>query len=170
MITDPEETDERPGIRGYLDVLRRRWLIVTFTVVVVAGASLASSLLETPRYRASSDLVVDSSNPTTSLGLGLVGVLEVTGATGPGPGALAFATAPGSAPLWGGTVLIDLALLQLALPLVLDSAGYGTLGLPIPQNPNLLGKQIYVQAFALDPSAPYGLLLSNGLEIQACPQ
>ena len=99
-----------------------------------------------------------------------VGVLEVTGATGPGPGALAFATAPGSAPLWGGTVLIDLALLQLALPLVLDSAGYGTLGLPIPQNPNLLGKQIYVQAFALDPSAPYGLLLSNGLEIQACPQ
>ncbi len=69
MITDPEESDERPGIRGYLDVLRRRWLIVTFTVVVVAGASLGSSLLETPRYRASSDLVVDSSNPTTSLGL-----------------------------------------------------------------------------------------------------
>lgn len=53
----PEPVDE-PGLREYIDVLRhRRWIVIS-CVVVAVGMALIVSLLQDPRYRAKSELLL----------------------------------------------------------------------------------------------------------------
>jgi capsular exopolysaccharide synthesis family protein len=54
---------ERPGLRDYLRVLRRRWRTVVLVLVMCVGLALAYSLVATPQYVASSDVLLE---PTTA--------------------------------------------------------------------------------------------------------
>jgi len=68
-VNPPEE--RAPGeVREYLRVLRRRkWLVIVPTVVAVVVA-LVLSLMATPIYRASVQVLVQSSDQTSSAGAG----------------------------------------------------------------------------------------------------
>jgi polysaccharide biosynthesis transport protein len=57
-MDEPEaQSQQPPGLRDYLRVIRERWWIIVLAVVVVVGAMLASSYTATSLYRASSKLV-----------------------------------------------------------------------------------------------------------------
>jgi succinoglycan biosynthesis transport protein ExoP len=49
--------EEELDLRHYLGVIRRHILLVIFTAIVVGGAALGTSLLERPRYRATSTIL-----------------------------------------------------------------------------------------------------------------
>ena len=50
---------ERPGLRDYLRVLRRRWRTVTLVLVLCVGLALAYSLAVTPQYVAAADVLLE---------------------------------------------------------------------------------------------------------------
>ena len=58
--------------------------------------------------------------------------------------------------------------LGLGGPTGTPGAGFGTLSLPIPNNPSLIGAPLPVQSLVFDPGATFGLSLSNGLRIIIC--
>jgi uncharacterized protein involved in exopolysaccharide biosynthesis len=49
--TGPAEADGAAVLRGYLGVLRRRWLLVLVILVLVVGAALAYTALATPTFQ-----------------------------------------------------------------------------------------------------------------------
>ena len=59
MSIDTAPAADQVDLRGYLRVLRRRWLLVTATTVLVAGVALGASLVETPLYRSSATVAVE---------------------------------------------------------------------------------------------------------------
>jgi succinoglycan biosynthesis transport protein ExoP len=61
---EPAELD----LRDYLRVLRRRKLTILVTVVLVVGATLAFTLLQTPVYQATSKILVRSAVSTGAIG------------------------------------------------------------------------------------------------------
>ena len=50
------------SLRDYLDVLRRRWLIIVFFTFAVPAAAVALSLSQSPRYSASADVLISQSS------------------------------------------------------------------------------------------------------------
>jgi len=54
----PQQAASQPDLRDYLQVLRRRKSVIALSVVVVLGAALAASYLETPRYAATAKLLL----------------------------------------------------------------------------------------------------------------
>ncbi|MCU1453599.1 MAG: hypothetical protein JWN46_1745 [Acidimicrobiales bacterium] len=55
------ESNGELDLRGYLSVIRRRTGIIAISVLVVAGASVAYSVLQTPVYRASVEVLLQTS-------------------------------------------------------------------------------------------------------------
>jgi polysaccharide biosynthesis transport protein len=51
---DPAELE----LRDYLEVLRRRWVLIAIAVAVVAGVALLASIAQTSRYRAEAEVLV----------------------------------------------------------------------------------------------------------------
>lgn len=60
-VPAPEETSELE-LRDYLQVLRRRRAIIAVATLVVVAAALTSSLLQTPLYKASAEILLQSRN------------------------------------------------------------------------------------------------------------
>jgi capsular exopolysaccharide synthesis family protein len=56
--TGPAEADGAAVLRGYLGVLRRRWLLVLVILVLVVGAALAYTALATPTFQSQSEVLV----------------------------------------------------------------------------------------------------------------
>ncbi|HUP70145.1 MAG TPA: polysaccharide biosynthesis tyrosine autokinase [Acidimicrobiales bacterium] len=56
----PQEASSELELRDYLQVLRRRRWIVALATLIVVGAALTSSLLQTPVYRASAELLLQA--------------------------------------------------------------------------------------------------------------
>jgi sugar lactone lactonase YvrE len=100
--------------------------------------------------------------------------LELRDFLGGAPAILFVGTQPlaqGAATFKGAPLLVNPAgVLFLALPLVLPGnnlgAGAGdlTLQFMVPENPGLVGLELYHQVFAGDPGAPNGVSASNGLK------
>jgi len=72
--------------------------------------------------------------------------------------------APGFA---GGTLLIDVTALLLLEP-VLITGGTGGFGLNLPNDPNLAGVSVFMQAAMFDGVGPQGWSLTHGLEMIIC--
>lgn len=75
--------------------------------------------------------------------------------------------APAAYPTLGGTVLVDVALPHVMIPIPMPGANAGegdlTLAFDVPELPGIVGLNIYYQALAADPGAPFGVSFSNGL-------
>lgn len=67
-----QPVDDRMGLNEYVRALRRRWFIVGFTTLFLVGVVAVFSLLQTPRYSASADVLIQ---PTFT---GITGPAEVT--------------------------------------------------------------------------------------------
>jgi polysaccharide biosynthesis transport protein len=63
MVEVQDTASDRFALRDYLRVLRRRWLLVALSVLLAVGGSIAYSLLQTPRYVAWAEVLVE---PTAS--------------------------------------------------------------------------------------------------------
>lgn len=70
-----------------------------------------------------------------------------------------------SVPIFGGTLLTDATVIST---LVADEFGVAILELPLPEDSSLVGTTRYVQAFILDPVAPAGVSMTQGLEAIVC--
>lgn len=111
-------------------------------------------------------------NSLTLEGLGapeLGGTLEAVTSLVPGPGGVFWALSFGQAdlPYKGGKLLVDLGQL-ISLVVLPSAAGQSSLTIPLPQNPNLDGVDVFLQSAAADPLQSQGLGLSNGLRATLC--
>jgi hypothetical protein len=110
-------------------------------------------------------------NTLTLSGTGTPALGQSLDLTVPGlPSAAAFAllaTGPADLPLFGGSLLVDPLTQFLFTPLGVV-LGTGSLSVPIPPDPVLAGFTVHLQAAALDPTAPEGVALSNGLASTLC--
>lgn len=109
--------------------------------------------------------------PTLSVGCALVSeqvIVDVDQALGGTIGCMFFGEVKTSYPVFGGTLL--------AVPLVVEThVVQGTPGQPgagsksftfsIPNDPTLSGRSIYLQSGYIDPGAPFGVSLTDGLEV-----
>lgn len=68
MSIAPAPAADQVDLRGYLRVLRRRWLLITATTLLVAGVALGTALVETPLYRATATVAVEPPTMTTDPG------------------------------------------------------------------------------------------------------
>jgi hypothetical protein len=84
------------------------------------------------------------------------------------PGVLVLAGAPASIPLFGGTLLVDLAAPTI-FPLLSTSVGSASKSVAIPTQPAIAGLHAYFQFGFLDSAAPQGFALSNGLDVRVSP-
>jgi len=114
----------------------------------------------------------------TGLGGNNVSLLDGTGTTSPGDvptiawsnggpsttGVLALALAPQVTVVPQGILLVDTANLIALLPIVTDATGGGSLPLPIPAIPQLVGLRVDMQTVFDVP-----LSLSNGVDLVICP-
>jgi len=101
------------------------------------------------------------------------GATLVTKTTGlseaPGTGCwVGVAPSDWSFPILGGTVLID-SLTQFATKFLVPVGGEAVWNAPLPAQPGLAGAELYLQALATDPAAPFGLAFSNGLKVVLGP-
>jgi capsular exopolysaccharide synthesis family protein len=64
---EPQETGGEQDLRSYLRVLRRRKFTVVFITVVVVGLALAYSLVKTPIYTASTQVLVPEQSAAAAL-------------------------------------------------------------------------------------------------------
>jgi hypothetical protein len=94
--------------------------------------------------------------------------LQLEGFQVDGPALTLISAASAHLPLFGGVVLVDPGAV-LAAPLTGVTGGAGVQVVPIPADPSLAGARVYAQAGQVDPGAPAGVALSNGLEIVVCP-
>ena len=117
------------------------------------------------------------------VGASPVNYLDLDGAGTPAPGApltLVTSNVPGlfivtvlsldsaDFPLFGGVGLFDPFTFHPTTFRSLPVASVTTLVIPVPNNPNLVGKSLFFQAFADDALQPQGLALSNGLRVTFC--
>jgi hypothetical protein len=91
--------------------------------------------------------------------------VTVSGAKPLTPGILAYSGAPSSLPLFGGTVLIDLAAPTL-LNVVSNAGGNVSKPLAIPNSPSVVGVHVYFQAGFLDSGAVQGISMTRGLDVK----
>lgn len=117
---------------------------------------------------------LESSGGFPHLGNGGFG-LDVRGGLGGAAGAVVLAWAPSPGiPLLGGTLWFDPSAILIGLGVALSGApgapgaGAATLPLAIPANPALDGARMFQQALVLDPGAPAGIAMSQGLSIELC--
>ncbi|HET6201332.1 MAG TPA: VCBS repeat-containing protein [Planctomycetota bacterium] len=89
---------------------------------------------------------------------------RVTGGIGGGLGVFAIGNQPANVPIVGGTLLTTVQVL-FAFPLggMPGVAGEGSATIPWVAPPSLAGVTLYQQVGILDPGAPQGVSLSNGL-------
>ena len=80
-----------------------------------------------------------------------------------GGGILAIGAQQLSAPIFGGTLLVNPLLFVTH---TLDASGQISMPTQIPDDGNLLGVDFYAQSFYLDPGAPQLLSMTNGLTSQ----
>ena len=78
---------------------------------------------------------------------------------------LAFGS--GSFPLFGGAGLLD-PLSVFEVYATVPAAGIGTQDIPIPNDPILVGLELYMQSGGDDAGQPFGNALSNGLKLTVC--
>jgi hypothetical protein len=70
------------------------------------------------------------------------------------------------APFFGGTLYLDLSQVVFTATAVTSPLGVGSLGVPIPNLPALVGLPFEAQWAVLDPQGPQGLALSNAATLQ----
>lgn len=84
-------------------------------------------------------------------------------------GLIAIGLGPAAIPLFGGTLLtFPIATTRpsfLGGALNVPGAGFGTLAVPISNNPIFVGSTFYFQAGYFDPGAPGGFSFSNGVAV-----
>lgn len=99
--------------------------------------------------------------------LGLPNMVESSGAPGAGPGLVIASPNAVSAPILGGTLLVNPVGATL-IPTTFAADGTSLLPLTLPADPSLVGASFYLQMLGTDPGQPGVLLFSNGLEIVFC--
>jgi hypothetical protein len=96
--------------------------------------------------------------------------LEFDRALGNAAGFVAWGAAPLSAPLKGGTLLVDIGPPGGLIPLPFPGTGPGggelLLPFTLPDSPIFAGAEFYLQALVWDAGAPGGVAFSNGLHEQ----
>jgi len=85
-----------------------------------------------------------------------------------GPALTLIASERADLPLLGGTVLIDPTKILATLTTTI-TGGSGVQPVPIPASPSLAGARVFAQAGQADGGAPFGVALSNGVEVVVCP-
>jgi photosystem II stability/assembly factor-like uncharacterized protein len=102
--------------------------------------------------------------PSVSGGLLALGCSRLPAAA---PGLLGVSTGLSPLPLFGGTLLPALPFFITA-PVVADGAGTATPSFPLPNNSNLVGLHLFLQAGFLDGAAPdpSGIILTNALRVK----
>ncbi len=94
--------------------------------------------------------------------------IEVRGVLGGTTGSLAWGIGPGSVPFKQGQLLVDVTQAWALIPLVFPGvgAGAGRIVVPfeLPDEPLFVGISLYLQVLAVDPGAPAGVSMSNGLQ------
>jgi DNA-binding beta-propeller fold protein YncE len=81
---------------------------------------------------------------------------------------LALGTQNPSTPAFGGTLLVSpLAIVLVPMPGTPQAPGEGDLVIPftLPNDPTWIGAKIRMQALCADAAAPFGVSMSNGLEL-----
>src|SRR2546423_10126830 len=66
-MADAVEKESGFDLRDYLQILRRRKLLIVLAVLIAVGASLASSFLQTPAYEADAHLLLQPASSTRPL-------------------------------------------------------------------------------------------------------
>jgi hypothetical protein len=107
---------------------------------------------------------------TGSTNLGDDFAIHIADGLGAAPGLLVLGLAPAALPLKGGTLLVDptgavLVSVTLGGPAGVAGAGALQLDATMPVAPALSGSSAFLQAGFLDPGAPAGTSLTNGLEL-----
>jgi hypothetical protein len=74
--------------------------------------------------------------------------------------------APLDTPLFGGTLLVDLACIAVPVTFIGALVGWPV---TLPADPSFAGADLYFQALCPDPSLPGGFALSRGLALEICP-
>ncbi|MFO0983073.1 MAG: hypothetical protein U1E76_15315 [Planctomycetota bacterium] len=103
--------------------------------------------------------------------LGAHVALDIKDVVGGATGFLMWGLSAGSSSAFGGTILVGFTppfgFLQIKHPGPPGVAGAGDLRLPltVSSDPQLAGISAYLQDLALDPDAPQGVSMSNGLEV-----
>ncbi len=90
--------------------------------------------------------------------------IDVTGMGSATFAQVALCRRQANVPGFGGTILVDLSR-RIRTAEALLVGGNGTVGIKIPNQLNLIGVKVYLQAAAGDPGQPSGVALSNGLEV-----
>jgi polysaccharide biosynthesis transport protein len=78
MVEVHDTAGDRFALRDYLRVLRRRWLLVALSLVLAVGGSVAYSLLQTPRYVAWAEVLVEPATDVNSAGTPEVTAEEIS--------------------------------------------------------------------------------------------
>jgi hypothetical protein len=95
--------------------------------------------------------------------------LYLTNCFGDQPGFLIMGTRRQNTPFFDGVLYPSLGTVQSIWVTALGGfppVGYWSrTGLAIPDDPDLIGRSLYMQAITQDPGNPYGATLSNGLEM-----
>lgn len=108
-------------------------------------------------------LTTGPSAPTVGTTYGLRCSSLVAGALG----AQLFAAAPGSLQALGMEVLVDPAT-AFGINFVADGNGQASFQIPIPNSAAVVGTTMFSQSVALDPTAPHGVVASNGMAFTVC--
>lgn len=115
---------------------------------------------------AGNGLVLDTSTPGN---IGTAFDLQTSGCVPGTLGWLVLCGAPGDVDLGGGQrALVDPAGGYWLFPYSVDAAGVGVRRIGVPNDPSLVGSQLFFQSLAFDPSSPL-LDLSNGFQVGLCP-
>lgn len=95
-------------------------------------------------------------------------LLDVVTTSAPATGVFtALAYAPATLPLFGGTVHLDVSLLD-SLTYSPSEGGTARLEVDVPNDLSLIGAEGFFQSLGVDASQPEGLVLSDGLRAKLC--
>ncbi len=147
---------EEPGFGAWDGVASKAYNAPCAGSFTRYGSGLAGSGGHVPRLRG-----LFAPCPGAQAGLELDRLLGGTS------GVLAWGLAPAAAPFKQGTLHVSLGppggLIPLFFPGDLPGSGALRLAFTLPDDPALAGLALHLQALALDPGAPAGVSLSNGL-------
>ena len=96
--------------------------------------------------------------------LGTELIVDASGFTGSSSLQLLIATSQASTPMFGGTLLIDVAT-RIGMRVAPVSNGDATFVIALPSNPSVVGSTAYMQAGGGNPTQPAGVAMSNGLAV-----
>jgi len=89
--------------------------------------------------------------------------LTVSGAPANANGRIGVSTQSEDLPYMGGTLLVDMAQVALELSTRANATGVAQVNVTVPNNPNFVGLEFFIQAMALDAAQPNGQAFSHGL-------